>query len=401
LTLSLMSESAPVAQRETDGIESDLVERAPAFSFFQAVRLLERRYLPASRPGEGGRLDEERIRFRSHVSFVHPTTEIVRIERDARDSSPSATVVATFLGVAGPLGVGTLPSPYAELILSRLNQERDSRLLDFLDLFNHRLLAFFYRAWAARRPYVLFEQGRARAAKDGSRSLSKSAASADRFTRALSHVVGLGGLDGWDKLGFPDEVCFYYAGLLARRSRSAAALQALLASYFGVAVEVIPFVGRWYAIEPSERTRLGEAANACLGESSVLGDSAWDASAGLRLRIGPLDEPKFRTFLPLGGAARALGSICKFVLSGELDVEVQLVLAGDQLPRWRLGGEAEESRALLGWSTWLPGETGAEDRDDALFSLGSPAETPAESPEESRAAAAPEADPFNRSRAHA
>ena len=57
-------------------------------------------------------------------------------------------MTVNFMGLTGPLGI--LPYSYTEFMLERM-RAKDSSLQDFLDIFNHRMISFFYRAWEKYR----------------------------------------------------------------------------------------------------------------------------------------------------------------------------------------------------------------------------------------------------------
>ena len=56
------------------------------------------------------------------------------------------------MGLTGPSGV--LPRIYTEQLIARQVQQRDRSAQDFFDLFNHRLVALFWLAWAKHRPEI-------------------------------------------------------------------------------------------------------------------------------------------------------------------------------------------------------------------------------------------------------
>ena len=57
-----------------------------------------------------------------------------------------------FLGLLGPQG--PMPLHFTEYVRDRLQHHGDRALAHFLDLFHHRLLSLFYRAWAQAQPVV-------------------------------------------------------------------------------------------------------------------------------------------------------------------------------------------------------------------------------------------------------
>ena len=77
-------------------------------------------------------------------------------------------MTATFLGLTGPSAV--LPQHYS-VALRRELRNRNTALRDFFDLFNDRLIAFFYRAWAKYRVPISVERGVAKGEDGASEAL--------------------------------------------------------------------------------------------------------------------------------------------------------------------------------------------------------------------------------------
>ena len=68
-----------------------------------------------------------------------------------QDGAPPRLQVRLF-GLLGPNG--PLPLHLTEYARERLRHAGDPTLSRFLDLFHHRFLALFYRAWAQAQPHV-------------------------------------------------------------------------------------------------------------------------------------------------------------------------------------------------------------------------------------------------------
>src|SRR5262249_46865278 len=122
----------------------------------------------------------EVVRFAALVSTTFPPSSIYAISRPTPDR-PLPTMTVAFLGLTGPSGV--LPSHYTELLLRQqrfVKGPEQYALRDWLDLFNHRIISLFYRAWTKYRFYLAYEAGAHRRPEP------------DPFTRALLSFVGLG-----------------------------------------------------------------------------------------------------------------------------------------------------------------------------------------------------------------
>jgi type VI secretion system protein ImpH len=328
-----------------------LFEEGHRFDFFQAVRVLGRLYGDRQPVGRDAHPSREVVRFRTRLSLDFPASAIHEIA-SAKDEDGHPEMTVAFMGLTGPLGA--LPRHYTELLIERVRQ-KDEVLRDFLDLFNHRLISFFFRAWEKYRFPIAYEQAVSR--QD----------TYDRFSLSLFDLIGLGteGLRG--RLEVEDEALVYYAGLLGQRPRSASALENLLEDYFGVRVHVAQFIGQWFVLAPESRSRLGmPEANSALGTSAVAGNRVWDQQASFRIRIGPLNFAEFSRFLPDGRAFRLLVQLVDFVVDKEYQFDVQPLLEAAEVPPCRLG-EAGERAPRLGWSTWLKTREFTHDAEDAIF----------------------------------
>ena len=123
----------------------DLRDDAISFEFFQAVALLQRMLSDRRPVGHFFSPEDEAVRFHVNPRLAFPASEIQQLE--LHEGEP-ADMMVNFMGLTGPQGV--LPYPYSELILERL-RAKDRSLAAFLDIFNHRAISLFYRAWQRSR----------------------------------------------------------------------------------------------------------------------------------------------------------------------------------------------------------------------------------------------------------
>jgi len=336
---------------EGDPAAADQPRDLAGAEFFETVRRLlddaRRSGARAATIGGDAPAAREAVRLHAAIGQRHIEDEIV----DARASEDNAPVALTvgFMGLTGPSGV--LPDHYTARVIER-RRARDEGLAAFLDLFNHRVLSHFWRAWAKYRLPVAFEgdDGRLR----------------DPFSVALRSVAGLG--VGGEAV--PDEALLSMAGPLARRVRSAGALRRLVAGVYGLPVEVIELQGRWVEIAEADRTRLGAGGSepdafARLGVDTVVGGAVWDVGSRFRVRVGPLDIATFRCFFEASGPRGAMTATIRRAVGGTVDFTIQLVLAKADVPRVRLDDFASPAR--LGQSTWLLAGAAERDRDEATL----------------------------------
>ena len=100
--------------------------------------------------------EDEAVHFHVNPRMGFPASEIQELQ--FHEDAP-ADMMVNFMGLTGPQGV--LPYVYSELILERL-RAKDRSLAAFFDIFNHRAISLFYRAWQRTRFPVNYAAGSAR-----------------------------------------------------------------------------------------------------------------------------------------------------------------------------------------------------------------------------------------------
>lgn len=329
-------------------LNQELIDEPYRFEFFQAVRLLEKIY-PQRRPvGRDASPFTEVVRFRTRMALDFPASEIHEIKENFEEAinQDKTEMFVNFMGMGGPLGV--LPAHYTELMIERARY-RDTAMWAFLDIFTHRAVSLFFRAWEKYRFPIQYERGK------------------DDFTEYLFDFAGLGtkGLRG--RMSLEDESLLPYAGLIGQKPHSAAALQQIISDYFEIPAEIVQFFGQWLELENENITRLGTA-NSRLGETTIVGTRVWEQQAKFRFRLGPLPFKQFQAFLPNGTASKPFQSIARFMVGLELDYDAQLILQAKDVPGCILTTRARR-RPMLGWSSWLKTKPFTEDDEQVILRM--------------------------------
>ena len=320
------------------------------FDFFQLLRTLDALHPDKPRLGTARRPIDEPVRLGQTTDLAFAPSGLADVLlHDDRGGKPRIKV--HFFGLFGPNGPLPLHlTAYARERRLHVKGKRpdgkmvsDDTLERFADLFHHRLLLLFYRAWAQAQPTANLDRP-----KD------------DRFADFIGTLIGSGGAAWRERDAAPDHARLAFAGLLARQVRNADGLARLLSSFLGMPVRVESFVGRWMPLPEAERSRIGRRAATRrqstnkLGASAVLGRTVFDRQHHIRLHIGPLRLADFEELLPVGRALPAVQALVQQYIGLEFGWDLRLELDKNELPPCRLGTRATAGRgSRLGWTTWL------------------------------------------------
>ena len=313
----------------------DDAARAPwHHDFFQLLRTIDALHPALPRLGLARRPTDEPIRLGQAPEMRFAPTTLHGVQH--RDPGVPPCLEVAFFGLFGPNG--PLPLHLTEYARQRLINEGDANLVDFANLFHHRLLLLFYRAWAQAQPTVGMDRPQD-----------------DRFADYVGALAGLGtpALRGRDAV--PDHAKLHFAGLLTRQSRSAEGLEAMLSGWLRRSVRVTQFSGHWMPLQAAERTRIGgrrsrrrHEQGARLGRGAVLGRMVWDRQHHFSVAVGPLDHPAFLTLLPSGDALPGVVALVELYVGHEFAWDLRLALRVDQVRPVQPGRHGR-----LGWDSWL------------------------------------------------
>ncbi len=218
----------------------DQVGRAPeAFDFYQVLRRLESLYCDrAERPrfGAASRPADEPVRLGQEPSLEFAPRALSGVSPGKNGAPPRLAI--NFFGLIGPNG--PLPLHLTEYARERQRHADDPTMIRFFDLFHHRMMLLFYRAWSTAQPTVGHDHP-----------------ATNRFLTYVGALEGLGmpGLRNRD--AFPDSAKLFYAGRLGGQTRNADGLGAMIGEFFRMPAQIESFVGSWLAIPAPHQWRLG------------------------------------------------------------------------------------------------------------------------------------------------
>ncbi|WP_084225764.1 type VI secretion system baseplate subunit TssG [Paraburkholderia sacchari] len=321
----------------------------------------------------------------------HPGTEPVRLGQipslsfapsmvsgiaDAPGEPAPPRVLVQGFGLFGPNG--PLPQHMTEYAFERAHSVGDASMSAFADVFHHRLLVLFYRAWADAQPVV---------------GLDRPGAS--HFDGYVASLIGARAtepaLPARETSGRPGRHAkYFHAGHWVRQTRNPEGLAQMLCHDFGVPVRIVEHVVRWVALDARQRSaigargtpgaaggsgatskrgvaqggRPGRGTRAALGEGAVLGRAVRDAQGSFRIVLGPLPLARYQSFLPGGADAARLVHWVREYVGAEFDWDLQLELAAPEVPRAAPGGAGR-----LGFSTWIGQRVGEQPARDLVIDL--------------------------------
>jgi type VI secretion system protein ImpH len=305
-----------------------LAEKPYAFDFFAAVRLLQCRFHDRPRIGYSASVKNDPLRFAQNPSLDFAPSTIEKFEAAGADRPPILHV--RHFGLFGPNG--PLPLCLTEYALDRMRNHKDPTFVEFCNVFHHRLLSFFFRAWA-----------------DANKAVDLDRPEDERWIRYVGSLVGLGMESLQQRDEVPDRAKLYFTGRLVQQTRNAEGLQAILQDFFGLRTEVQSFVGRWLRLPADSLCQLGQdARSSTLGASVIVGSGVWTCQLHFRIRMGPMSLPDYERMLPVGASFQRLVAWVRNYSGEHYTWDLQLVLSREEVPETQLGRAGR-----LGWTTWL------------------------------------------------
>ncbi len=322
-----------------------LEEKPYEFDFFSVLRQLECLHSEQPRFGEAARPIDEPIRLDQEPSLAFAPSTLASFQPGGGGKPHRLSVY--FLGLFGPHG--PLPLHLTEFARDREHNEDDPTFRRFADIFHHRLLMLFYRAWANANPAVSLDRPAPR-----------------HFDTYVGSTFGLGSAALRGRDAMPDDAKFYLSGLMGLKNRPALALLTMLEEFMQLPFRLREFVGAWMKLPPGDWSILGQASGGALGRDMVLGSSVWNCQHKFRLICGPIDFANFKRLLPGRESLAKMRDLVRNYLGDEFEWDVNLLLRSKDVPQLQLGVSGQ-----LGWTSWLGTRQQNSDADDVIINPNS------------------------------
>lgn len=313
------SQSAPARLMAT------LDNRLAHTHFYRFCQLLEQSQPDQPVIGSGWQVHHEPVRFRPHPGMGFPSAEIKGSETLQHPFLPP-TLHITFMGLYGV--ESPLPTHYIDDITQR--REGHEAAADFLDIFNHRLIAQYYRIWRKYSYPTTFEAG-----------------GKDRTSQYLLALAGLGIEGCAENIATPQSRFLALLPVMllpGRTSEGLASLIHLLASNTQAVVwqhdpRRVPLKHRLSMRVRNPQTLKGKP---------VMGPYATDVNGQVLMKLSTDDPQEVQSWLPGGELHADLMALLNVYLGASLDVRLQLCVERSLLPDATLSSRPGLSCAQLG-----------------------------------------------------
>lgn len=314
-----------------------------SMDFFELLRQLE---TPQRRFGRSGDPKFDPARLGQAIRLAFAASDIVSVSKPDTPEHPPKVAVNVF-GLFGP--EGPMPLHLTRWMLERAsnrwfagddeNATSDTAFLDFGNMLQHRMISFYWRAWADLRPEVQMSHGTGGEVTNmiralaGVRPTQTAGANIERSKAKLRHATSL-----FQQVQSPDRLTEY------------------LATVTGQSVELTEFVGVWTDIPVRLQTKLGQKSSR-LGVDAIVGSRFFERENRAEIKIGPLDLKDYKSFLDDPEQADELRHALYFAMGHGMEFDICLSLKVSEMPAPRLG------EVRLGQIAWLGHPNGATAED--------------------------------------
>ncbi len=307
-----------------------LGDRLPYTNFYRFCQLLEQSQPEQPVIGSTWQVGLEPVRFRPHPGMGFPASEIKGLEQPEHPHLPP-TVRITFMGLYGV--ESPLPTHYIDDIAQR--REGVEATTDFLDIFNHRLIAQYYRIWRKYSYPATFEAG-----------------GKDRTSQYLLGLAGLG-IDGCaENIATPASRFLALLPVMLLPGRTAEGMSSLVSLLApDTRAQVWHHDRRRVALKKTLAMRVRQPVS--LKGRPVMGAYATDVNSQVLMRLTTTNPDEVRGWLPGGDLHTDLMALLHVYLGARLDVRLQLCVKRSLLPDAALKARSGQGGVQLGRTSVL------------------------------------------------
>ena len=274
-------------------------------------------------------IEESIFRFFSNPKINFPAGDIEQVAIQDEEGKRIFQIITNFLGLQG--ASGPLPGSILDEI-AESSYDNESIQAQYLDFFNHHLLAIFHQIWRKYKYYIRFKPD-----------------FSDNYSRNILNILGL----SKDFIGFSHlnwNKIFYYIGIIQSGIRTPQILADIIRHYFDLDdVFIEEHVRQLVEVENEQKNKLGMQ-NMMLGNNFISGDKVESFSNKFRVNIDNLTISEFYQFLPNTEKYKHLQELIRFLLKDPLPYDISLGLHPDTQSTFILG---KDNSSWLGWTTLI------------------------------------------------
>ena len=305
--------------------KSDLIQ----FGFHQLIETIAEASSMSLDELENTLIEESIFRFFSNPKINFPAVDIEQVAIQDEEGKRIFQIITNFLGLQG--ASGPLPGSILDEI-AESSYDNESIQAQYLDFFNHHLLAIFHQIWRKYKYYIRFKPD-----------------FSDNYSRNILNILGL----SKDFIGFSHlnwNKIFYYIGIIQSGIRTPQILADIIRHYFDLDdVFIEEHVRQLVEVENEQKNKLGMQ-NMMLGNNFISGDKVESFSNKFRVNIDNLTISEFYQFLPNTEKYKHLQELIRFLLKDPLPYDISLGLHPDTQSTFILG---KDNSSWLGWTTLI------------------------------------------------
>jgi type VI secretion system protein ImpH len=273
----------------------------------------------------------ECLYFTANPSLAFQTSDVQKVLFTINKTQGNVEVEMqlNFLSIFG--ASSPLPYHYNEAVLD--DSHNDNILLDFLNMFNHRLKKLIYPIWRQQRYYIEYENDLK-----------------DNFSNYVLSIMGLNYEAHMQATSLNLHKLLPYAGILSMRQKSTGSLIAVLRHYFSHEhISIEEGIVSKSVIAEEQFVRLGDE-NCTLGMDMSIGEFVLTRNLKFRIHFEDAKWDTLHSFSLIGEKKEELNTLMHYVQTDPLDYDFAVTIKKENIEPCIMG---ENSQIHLGVNGWI------------------------------------------------